>query len=124
MSEEPSIASERNGESVSLALAGGWTGEKGRAAEKRAEGIVGALADAKRATIDLAGIEHLDTAGAWLIDRAQARLTAAGAAAVYSRARAEHKILLQEALYRPFDTPPRGRPHPVFEILADIGESV
>jgi len=109
---------------VRLALAGGWTVETGRAAELRAEDLVGAASGAKRATIDLGGVEHLDTAGAWIIDRAQAQLTASGAAVVYSRARPEHKILLQEAHYRAFDSSPRPRPHPLLEILSDIGESV
>lgn len=124
MSVAPSIISEKNGESVRLALAGGWTVETGRAAERQAEDLIGAAAGAKRATIDLGGVEQLDTAGAWLIDRAQAQLTAAGVAIVYSRARPEHKILLQEAHYRDFDAPPRRHPHPVLEILSDIGETV
>src|SRR5579872_620132 len=124
MPDAPSIISEKNGETVRLALAGGWTVETGRAAERQAADLVGAAAGANRATIDLSGVEQLDTAGAWLIDRAQAQLTAAGAAVVYSRARPEHKILLQEAHYRAFDAPPRRRPHPLIEILSDIGETV
>src|SRR5579884_4103741 len=124
MSDAPSIISEKNGESVRLALAGGWTVETGRAAERQAEDLVGAAAGAKKATIDLGGVEQLDTAGAWLIDRAQAQLTAAGVVIAYSRARPEHKILLQEAHYRAFDAPARRRPHPVLEILSDIGQSV
>ncbi|HLJ71491.1 MAG TPA: ABC transporter permease, partial [Roseiarcus sp.] len=124
MPDAPSIISEKNGETVRLALAGGWTVETGRAAERQAEDLVGSAAGAKRATIDLSGVEQLDTAGAWLIDRAQAQLTASGAAVVYSLARPEHKILLQEAHYRAFDSAPRPQPHPVLEILSDIGETV
>src|SRR5215469_15893954 len=124
MSDAPSILSERNGESVRLALAGGWTVETSRAAERQAEDLVDAASGAKNATIDLAGIVHLDTAGAWLIDRAQAQLAAAGILTAYARARPEHSILLQEAHYRVFDSAPRPRPHPVLEILSDIGQSV
>jgi phospholipid/cholesterol/gamma-HCH transport system permease protein len=124
MSVAPSIIGEKDGDSVRLALAGGWTVEAGRAAERQAEDLVGAAAGAKRATIDLGGVEQLDTAGAWLIDRAQAQLTAAGVAIAYSRARPEHKILLQEAHYRAFDAPPRRHPHPLLEILSDIGQTV
>jgi phospholipid/cholesterol/gamma-HCH transport system permease protein len=124
MSDAPSISSERNGESVRLALAGGWTVETSRAAERQAEDLVDAASGAKKATIDLAGIAHLDTAGAWLIDRAQAQLAAAGIATAYARARPEHTILLREAHYRVFDSAPRPRPHPLLEILSDIGQSV
>ena len=63
MSEEPSIASERSGDAVRLALAGGWTVETGRAAELRAEDLVGAASGAKRATIDLGGVEHAVVVG-------------------------------------------------------------
>ncbi len=108
MSEAPSIASERNGESVRLALAGGWTVETSRAAERQAEDLIDAASGAKNATIDLAGVAHLDTAGAWLIDRAQAQLAAAGITTAYARARPEHTILLQEAHYRDFDLRRRG----------------
>src|ERR1700722_1176760 len=124
MSLAPSVTSEKNGENVRLTLAGGWTVETGKAAEQQAEDIVEAANGAKRATIDLSGIEHLDTAGAWLIDRAQARLAAAGMSTSYSRARPEHKILLKEAHFRDFDSPPRPQPHTLLQILSDIGESV
>ncbi|HEV3042990.1 MAG TPA: MlaE family lipid ABC transporter permease subunit [Roseiarcus sp.] len=124
MSLTPSITSEKTGESVRLALAGGWTVEAGKAAERQAEDIIGAASGAKKATIDLGGIQQLDTAGAWLIDRAQARLTASGVAITYSRARPEHKILLEEAHYRAFDAPARAHPPAALQILADVGESV
>jgi phospholipid/cholesterol/gamma-HCH transport system permease protein len=124
MSLAPSVTSEKTGENVRLALAGGWTVETGNAAEQQAEQIVGAASGAQKATIDLGGVEHLDTAGAWLIDRAQAQLSASGVTISYARARPEHRILLEEAHYRTFDAPPRPLPHPLLQILSDIGESV
>jgi phospholipid/cholesterol/gamma-HCH transport system permease protein len=124
MSSAPSIKSERSGESVRLALAGGWTVEAGRAAEQQADDLVGAADGARQAIIDLGGVEQLDTAGAWLIGRAHAQLSAAGVKADYLRARPEHRILLEEAHYRTFDSPPRHHPPALRLILSDIGESV
>src|SRR5579863_2131906 len=124
MSSTPSITSERTGEAVRLALSGGWTVDAGRVAERQADDIVGAASGASRATIDLGGIEQLDTAGAWLIDRAQSLLSASGVGITYARAKPEHKILLEEAHYRSFDAPPRPQPPPMMVILSDIGQSV
>jgi phospholipid/cholesterol/gamma-HCH transport system permease protein len=124
MSSAPSVTSERNGESVRVVLGGGWTMEAGRVAEHQADDIVGAASGAQRATIDLGGVEQLDTAGAWLIDRAQFQLSASGVKIDYARASPKHKILLEEAHYRAFDAPPRIHPAPLTLILSDIGESV
>jgi len=124
MSSAPSVSSERTGESVRVALRGGWTVQAGRNAERQADDIVGAANGARRATIDLAGVEQLDTAGAWLIDRAHVRLESSGVKIDYARARPEYKILLEEAHYRTFDAPPRPHPAPLMLILSDIGESV
>jgi phospholipid/cholesterol/gamma-HCH transport system permease protein len=124
MSSAPSITSERTGESVRLTLSGGWTVDAGRVAEREADDIVGAASGASRATIDLGGVEQLDTAGAWLIDRARSLLSASGVSMSYSRAKPEHRILLEEAHYRSFDAPPRELPPPLMVILSDIGQSV
>ncbi|HYC25111.1 MAG TPA: MlaE family lipid ABC transporter permease subunit [Roseiarcus sp.] len=124
MSSAPSVSSERTGESVRVALRGGWTVQAGRNAERQADDIIGAANGARRATIDLAGVEQLDTAGAWLIDRAHVRLESSGVRIDYARARPEYKILLEEAHYRTFDAPPRPHQAPLMLILSDIGESV
>ena len=105
-------------------LGGDWTVSSGRLAETEANGILHAAEGAQRATIDLGGIEQLDTAGAWLIDRSRAQLAAAGIEVVYARTHPEHKLLLEEAHYRAFETPPRPHVAPLIVLLSDIGESV
>jgi phospholipid/cholesterol/gamma-HCH transport system permease protein len=124
MSSAPSVTSEKTGESVRVALGGGWTMAAGRLAERQADDIVGAANGAKRLTIDLGGLEQLDTAGAWLIDRAHVQLESSGVKIDYARAKPEYKILLDEAHYRAFDAAPRPHPAPLMLILSDIGESV
>ena len=124
MSSAPSTKSEKTAEGLRFSLAGDWTVNSGKLAEAEAEGMVDAADGAKRATIDLGGVEHLDTAGAWLIDRSRAQLKMAGVEADYARAQPEHKILLDEAHYRVFEAPPRPHVPPLILVLSDIGESV
>jgi len=124
MSSAPSTKSERTGEGVRVSLLGDWTVHAGRLAESEADSIVLAADGARRATIDLGGIEQLDTAGAWLIDRSRAQLATAGMEVGYARAHPEHKILLREAHYRVFEAPQRPHVGPLMLVLSDIGESV
>ncbi|WP_158813400.1 MlaE family lipid ABC transporter permease subunit [Methylocapsa sp. S129] len=124
MSSAPSTKSEKTGEGVRLSLAGDWTVYAGQLAETQADSLVPAADGATSATIDLGGVEQLDTAGAWLIDRSRAQLVEAGIKVDYARAQPEYKILLEEAHYRDFKAPPRPHVAPLILLLSDIGESV
>jgi phospholipid/cholesterol/gamma-HCH transport system permease protein len=120
----PAIACERTAVGVKLDLTGGWTIDVGALLEKEADALVTDAEGAHDVLIDLSGVEHMDTAGAWVIDRSVQALTARGAATQVVGARPEHAILLTEAHYRPVETAePRGPPT-LTSLLADIGESV
>jgi len=85
---------------------------------------VRAASGANMATIDLGGVEHLDMAGAWLIDRSKAQLSAEGIEADYSRMQPEQQASprrsplsrLRDDQTRPCRAADRA--------LSDIGESV
>jgi phospholipid/cholesterol/gamma-HCH transport system permease protein len=124
MSSAPSAKSEKTDDGVRLSLAGEWTVYGGKLAEAQASSLVAAAEGAASATIDLGDIEHLDTAGAWLIDRSRSQLADAGIKVDYVRAQPEYKILLKEARYRVFEAPPRPHIPPLILLLSDIGESV
>jgi len=124
MSTAPAVTSQRNADGVRLALAGGWTVEAGSQLEKRANALIALAGGARAATIDLAQIDQMDTAGAWVIDRSRQSLTARGVAATMVGARPEHAILLREAHFRPMEAPPRREAPTLSSLLADIGESV
>src|SRR5580698_4018941 len=124
MSSAPSTKSERTSEGVRLSLAGDWTVYAGQLAEIEADRLAPAAEGAASATIDLGGIEQLDTAGAWLIDRSRVQLTEAGIAVAYAHAQPEYEILLKEARYRRFEAPNRPHVAPLILLLSDIGESV
>jgi len=124
MSAPPSTKRETTGEGVRLSLAGDWTVGAGPGAETEADSLVALAKDAGHATIDLGGVEHLDTAGAWLIDRSRALMAADGVRVTYAVSAPEHDILIREAHYRVFDAPRRPHVAPLVGLLGDIGESV
>ncbi len=120
----PAIACERTVAGVRLDLSGGWTIDVGARLEKEADALVAAAAGAHEALIDLSGVEQMDTAGAWVIDRSVQALAAGGAAAQLVGARPEHAILLKEAHYRPMELAEPREPPTLTSLLADIGQSV
>lgn len=120
----PTFSSERSGDSVRLHLAGHWTLDATAALEARAEALFRQGAEAKRAILDLGAIDRLDTAGAWLIDKARRDLDARGVDARLESIRPEYRILLKEAHYRAFKTPQRRKGLAVVDLLAGMGESI
>src|SRR5208337_817485 len=107
-----------------FSLAGAWTVTAGKALETSAAVLTSAAEGARKAIIDLAAVDRMDTAGAWLIDRARAELAGAGVDAAYRGARPEHALLIQEAGYRPVEAPKQnGVPH-LLVLLSAVGESV
>jgi phospholipid/cholesterol/gamma-HCH transport system permease protein len=83
--------------------------------------------DARRATLDLGGVEALDTAGAWLLLRTRHDLEARGVAVEFANARAEFEPLLRQVEE---SAPGKPLPHPLPEhhtfvgFLAGIGRKV
>lgn len=124
MADEPQVTGDGSDRSAHLALAGNWTILSDRALEEAGEKIVAEARSAKSATIDLTHVEALDTAGAWVIDRARVRLQEAGVDASIAHRDTSQKILLNEAQYRKFEVerPPQG--YLAVDILVDVGSSV
>jgi phospholipid/cholesterol/gamma-HCH transport system permease protein len=120
----PSVTRKIAGDGIVLALAGGWVVAAGRALETGAAAMTSGVLGAKRVTIDLAGVDRMDTAGAWLIDRARAELAAAGAPTAYRGARPEHALLIREAGYRPLEPVRSKRSSHALMLVAAVGESV
>jgi phospholipid/cholesterol/gamma-HCH transport system permease protein len=120
----PEFSSRRLGDTVTLDLGGQWTVKASAAIEARADALLAESDGARRVVFDLGGVARLDTAGAWLIDRARQTLDAKGVEATLESVRPEYEILLREARYRalPVPKPPSGS-H-IVRLLADIGESM
>lgn len=124
MSVAPSVAREVSGDRLVLSLAGDWTVANSAELEAKAGSLVEPRPKASGAVLDLSGVDRLDTAGAWVIDRARAELTDAGIKASYSGARPEYALLIEEAGFKPTAKPKRTHPPTLIGLLSSIGESV
>lgn len=120
----PEFSCRRLGDTATLSLGGQWTVKASAAIEARADALLAESEGARLVVFDLGRVARLDTAGAWLIDRARQSLDAKGVEAKIESVRPEFEILLREARYRalPVPKPPSGS-H-IVRLLADIGESV
>ena len=78
MSVAPSVVRKISDDGVVLSLGGAWVIAAGRTLETSAASLTSGAEGARSAAIDLAAVDRMDTAGAWLIDRARVELTAAG----------------------------------------------
>jgi phospholipid/cholesterol/gamma-HCH transport system permease protein len=124
VSVAPSVTPKTGDDGVVVSLAGAWIIAAGRALETSAASLTSAARGARNAIIDLAGIERMDTAGAWVIDRARSELAGDGVQAAYRGARPEYALLLKEAGYRPLAPPKQVRTSHLMVLLAAVGETV
>ncbi len=122
MPAEPAFSVERDGETLRLVLRGAWTISASRALESAAESLSAAGKGAARVAIDFAGVARLDTAGAWLIDKARTQIATAGAATEYQRLDLDQSILLREAAYAPPAPEPKRKSNPVLDFLVRFGK--
>src|SRR5580704_8958048 len=120
----PEFSSRRLGDTVTLNLGGRWTVDASAAIEARADALLAEADGARRVVLDLGRVGRLDTAGAWLIDRARQALEAKGVDAKLESVRPEYEILLREARYRPLAVPRQLSGSYLIALLADVGESV
>lgn len=119
----PEFSSERRGDTVRLALGGRWTVDA-REIEARADALLAEAEGAQSIILDLDRVARLDTAGAWLIDRARQKLAANGIDAKFQSVRPEYEILLREAKYRAVSIPRPGGGFFLIDLLADVGKTV
>ncbi|MBL0404636.1 MlaE family lipid ABC transporter permease subunit [Microvirga aerilata] len=122
LAQEPQVRIEHSGDTVTARLAGHWTAQHARRVESLA-GEIAAEAGRHSTVIDLAGVERLDTLGAWILDRTRHELGAGGSADLVN-ATDEQRILLGEAAYRDFDKRPKPRHSRFVDLLVDVGQSV
>ncbi len=120
----PEFSSQRLGDVVTLNLGGRWTVDASAAIEARADALLVESDGARRVVLDLGQVARLDTAGAWLIDRARQTLDAKGVDARLESVRPEYEILLREARYRALAVPRPPSGSYLIALLADVGESV
>src|SRR5690606_9609233 len=104
-----------------LSIGGRWTVES----VKWLDSPLRRLSSAGIATarFDLAGLQELDTAGAWLIERTRRALAAAGVSVTIGGARPDHARLLRR-IGEAGALPPvaHARRRPIIDFVAALGE--
>jgi len=120
----PYFSSEGHGAARVLVLAGEWTIEHGAALEEAGAALARAGQGAQTLALDLSSVAALDTAGAWVIDKARSQLAAAGVDASVRHRDASQALLMKEAEFRSFEIALPASGSPVKELLSDVGESV
>ncbi len=106
---------------ATLRLSGDWTVKTARKVEELADDIA-TRADLR--TLDLSGVERLDTAGAWLISRARAQAAEGGRDLAIVNVSPAHEMMLKEAQFREFETNAAPQRNGLEHFLEDIGVSV
>ncbi|ACB97220.1 ABC transporter permease [Beijerinckia indica] len=124
MPQNPSFSSEMLGDAMHFSLAGHWTLEWSKGLESAAADLLKALGKARKAVFNLAGVERLDTAGAWLIDRTRRNLSERGVSTELDHVRPEYGILFQEAHFRTFPEPKRQNASFFVAPLVETGKTV
>lgn len=122
MKAEPEVTSERAGDALLVRLSGSWTISGDRALENAGAEIERVCAGFGSAVIDLSSVSSLDTAGAWIVDRARARLSGRGVPVDIRWTNPRHQTLLEEAGWRSFEREKPDRKGGVIGLLADVGE--
>ncbi len=125
----PRWSLERSGQEAQIGLTGCWTAEYASDMEAAMTDILAAVRQDRRIVLNLSRIDHLDTAGAWVLDRTRHELKAQGYDVVFMSARDEHRLLLDEVDH--YEIPPDERTTdgqvfgPVVElghVVADLGK--
>jgi phospholipid/cholesterol/gamma-HCH transport system permease protein len=120
----PSVARQDGQDGVVLSLAGEWIVGAGHQLEAAGASLISLAKDAKRVIFDLTGLQRMDTAGAWFIDRAETELAAAGANVSYRGEQPKHDILIKEAGYHAPEKSTRVHPAHTVALLSAVGETV
>ena len=122
-SVEPTFAAETTADGLRLRLSGSWI-IRARGIERQADALLAAAAQHPAVIFDLSDVMAMDTAGAWLVDRARSGIGAAGGQTSLAGARTEHTILLEEAQYRTFEATSLPRGSAIIDFLAEVGVNV
>ena len=125
MANEAWLKSTIDGRRLVLAAAGSWTATHAREIEPLVNAAVPDKSKIDQVDIDLAHIDHIDTFGAWLVERLRRSATASGVKAAIVGLDTRFKILFDEVAasnkkgaWRPL------REKPLVESLMHIGKSV
>jgi phospholipid/cholesterol/gamma-HCH transport system permease protein len=124
MTLTPLVTSIMTPDRLELAAAGAWTAEHSERLEQLVDTAAREAVAARRIAINMAGIDELDTLGAWLLERLTRSFKLAGKEAELTGLKPSHRGLLDEIQrvnLRPQTLP--GRPNPLLVALDKVGRA-
>ncbi|HEV3247277.1 MAG TPA: MlaE family lipid ABC transporter permease subunit [Beijerinckiaceae bacterium] len=124
MSIRPQIRVDVRVGSAVLALDGSWIARRARLAEAAISAALQELGATARVTLDLEGVDRIDTAGAWLVERTRRGLVDAGANVDLKAPQDKQRILIEEVRAHYADAPPPRPAERFVDLLADFGKGV
>ncbi|WP_349372020.1 MlaE family lipid ABC transporter permease subunit [Salinarimonas sp.] len=107
-----------------LALSGDWTARFGETLERCGAALVQAGHGKAELTVDLAGVDRMDTAGAVAVDRARRTLAASGTTVTLRNAAPVHERLIGEVARAGLELPQHPRTSPFVDFLVTVGETM
>jgi phospholipid/cholesterol/gamma-HCH transport system permease protein len=107
-----------------LAAAGSWTAKNARSLEAQIDVATGQRGTINEVRIDMAGVDRLDTFGAWLLERLVRAFSARGCATAVEGLKADYRSLVEEVHAVTPEPSAMRRPSQITYALASIGQSV
>jgi phospholipid/cholesterol/gamma-HCH transport system permease protein len=92
----PLLSSTTTADRLVLAPAGSWTAEHSHALEELVDAAAPQLANAKGVSVNMAGVQELDTLGAWLLERLLRRSNLSGPEAQFVGLPLHYRGLIDE----------------------------
>ncbi len=109
------------GERLTLAATGAWVAQNARRLEGEIDGMARRNGGIKRVDIDMAGIQRLDTFGAWLLERLVRSFTAQGVKAEVTGLAEKYRALMDEVRGVKADEAPHKEPGTLTSAFASVG---
>ena len=124
MSSQTLIESKAEGGRLLLAAAGAWIAPNARGLEAQIDAAAREPASVKEVSIDMGGVERLDTFGAWLLERLVRSFSARGLSPRIDNLKDDYRALVGEVHGVELEKGPRPKPNPFAEFLQTVGRSV
>jgi len=118
------LASRLENDRLSLTGAGAWVAENAGNLETQVAAATGQGTPAKRVVIDMAGVDRLDTFGAWLLERLTRNLTARGCETAVTGLKEDYRALVDEVHGVPPGPTARRRGYSLTAAVGSLGKSI
>ena len=113
------------GEWLLLAGSGAWVAENAHRLEIEIDAATRRSGAVKRVDIDMGAVDHLDTFGAWLLERLMRDFSARGVATQVTGLKDNYRALMKEIHgVKPEPPPARGGGSTIIYLIASIGRSI